>query len=231
MSNGQNQSQPGPWRRFVLCSWELWLLLLGHLFAVLFLHYLTSEMAAVPDPLVRWIAIGVDRLVGMARRQGFMQLIVLLVITSFVVLAARGRSLRRVCDLLGAFLSLRCAMQFLLMNLLMVAPMGSGGLLLRQLVLFLPLVTLNFGWLYWRLDTGARRRGRCCIRFDDNLADDAIHPFDYFHAAANALLQFDPSGARALTRPMKALFVLHGLVMMDLVALTLTRAIALAASR
>ena len=227
MSNGESQSQPRAWRQLVRRSWELWLLLLGHLFAVLFLHNLTGELSEVPDPLVRSVAVAVERLVGVSHQHRSVQIAVLGAITTMLLLAARGRSLRRLCDVLGALLSVRCAMQFLLMNLLLVAPMGSGGLLLRQLVLFLPLVTLNFGWLYWRFDSGARRAGRCHIRFDD----DSTHPFDYFHAAANALLQFDPSGARALTRPMKALFVLHGLVMMDLVALTLSRAIALAGSR
>ena len=212
-------------------SWELWLLLLGHVFAVLFLHNLTAGLAEVPDPLVRWITSGVERVLGFSHRHGLVWLFILLLVGILVGQAARGRSLRRVCDLLGLLLSVRCAMQFLLMNLLLVAPMGSGGLLLRQLVLFLPLVTLNFGWLYWRLDSGARRGGRRHLRFDDDVDDDSIHPFDYFHAAANALLQFDPSGARATSRPMKALFVLHGLVMMDLVALTLSRAIALAGSR
>jgi hypothetical protein len=55
-----------------------------------------------------------------------------------------------------------------------------------------------------------------------------LDPFDYFQVAARALMQFEPSGATALTRTMKALFILHGVMMMDLVALTLSRAVSLA---
>lgn len=46
--------------------------------------------------------------------------------------------------------------------------------------------------------------------------------------AGMTLLQFEPSGATATSRLMKSLFLMHGIVMLDLVALTLTRAIGLA---
>ena len=108
--------------------------------------------------------------------------------------------------------------------LLLLAQLRSGSMLLIQLVLFLPLVTINFGWIYWRLDSGSRRLGRRQISFEE----EPPQVFDYFHAAANALLQFEPSGAKPLNRRLKALFVLHGVVMMNLVALTLSRAIGLA---
>jgi hypothetical protein len=42
------------------------------------------------------------------------------------------------------------------------------------------------------------------------------------------LLQFEQSGASATSRLMKTLFVIHGVMMLDLVALTLSRAIGLA---
>jgi hypothetical protein len=95
-----------------------------------------------------------------------------------------------------------------------------------QLILFLPVITLNFGWLYWRLDAGARLQGQRHIRFAED--DDSPSPFDYYYIATRTLLQFEPSGATAASRVMKALFVIHGIMMLDLVALTLSRAISLA---
>jgi hypothetical protein len=52
------------------------------------------------------------------------------------------------------------------MNLLLMSRLKADGMLLWQLVLFIPVVTLNFGWLYWRLDSSARSAGRRrgCLR-------------------------------------------------------------------
>jgi uncharacterized membrane protein len=129
-------------------------------------------------------------------------------------------------DLLGVLLTLRCFVIFILLNLLLLSQLRAGALLLTQLILFLPVITLNFGWLYWRLDAGARMKGRRHMRFAED--DDSPEPFDYFYIATRTLLQFEPSGAVAASRPMKTLFIIHGVMMLDLVALTLSRAISLA---
>jgi hypothetical protein len=52
--------------------------------------------------------------------------------------------------------------------------------------------------------------------------------FEYLHLAVRSLFQIEPAGAIATSRLMKSLFVLHGVVMLDLIALTLSRAIGLA---
>ena len=129
-------------------------------------------------------------------------------------------------DLLGGLLTLRCAMLFLILNLLLLTHLKAGGMLLMQLILFIPVITIDFGWIYWRLDSAARLQGRMHIKFSE--AGEKLDPYDYFHVAAMTLLQFEPSGATPTSRLMKALFVLHGAMMLDLVALTLSRAISLA---
>lgn len=138
----------------------------------------------------------------------------------------RGKPVQTGIDIAGALLCLRCAMIFVVLNLLLLSQLKAGALLLTQLVLFLPVITLNFGWLYWRLDAGARAAGGRQIKFAED--DDAPRVFDYFYIATRTLLQFEPTGAEARSRSMKALFVLHGIMMLDLMALTLSRAIALA---
>ena len=138
----------------------------------------------------------------------------------------RGKPVQWGVDLLGGLLTLRCFVIFVLLNLLLLSQLRAGALLLTQLILFLPVITLNFGWLYWRLDAGARMKGGKDIRFAED--DDAPSPFDYFHIATRTLLQFEPTGASAVSKTMKTLFVIHGIMMLDLVALTLSRAIALA---
>ena len=215
-----------PLRRQFARFWELWVLMLGHGFATLFLSNLAAGLKDIQEPSVHSLALIGHRLFTLGYHLP-LRVGVLVLLLAVALLLSRGRSIRLAADVLGSALTLRCLVEFLLLNLLLLAPLQSGSLLLLQLIVYLPLITLNFGWIYWRLDSGARRQGRSHIRFDDGTA----HSFDYFHIAANALLQFDPSGAKPLTRSMKALFVLHGLVMMDLVALTLSRAIGLASAR
>lgn len=137
-----------------------------------------------------------------------------------------GKRTRWVLDLLGGLLLLRCSFQFVILNLLLLSHLKTGGLLLLQLLLFIPVITVAFGWLYWRLDTAARAKGQAHIRFNEEMG--SLDPFDYYHVSAMTLLQFEPSGATPLSRLMKTLFVVHGIMMLDLVALTLSRAIGLA---
>lgn len=217
----------GALRQAISRTWVLLALALGHLCATLFLTDLSQSVEAISNPDARRFATVLNALLqelfnGLAPLRATFALLLAVLLWR----ALRGRPLRLGEDLLGALLCLRCAFQFVLMNLLLLAPLREGASMLRLLLLFLPLVTLAFGWLYYRLDSGARRLGRSHITFND--AGERIDPFDYFYVAAVTLLQFEPSGSTPNTRLMKSLFVLHGVVMLDLVALALSRAIGLA---
>ncbi|MCS5706289.1 hypothetical protein NZK27_08790 [Synechococcus sp. FGCU-3] len=208
-------------------TWALLALGLGHLCAIRFLGDLSESVEAISDPEARRFAVLLNGLIqnlflGLAPLRAAFVLLLLVLLWRTL----RGRPLRFGEDLIGALLCVRCAVQFVLMNLLLLAPLREGASMLRLLLLFLPLVTLAFGWLYYRLDTGARRQGRSHITFND--AGEQLDCFDYFYISAVTLLQFEPSGSSANTRLMKSLFVLHGVVMLDLVALALSRAIGLA---
>jgi hypothetical protein len=148
------------------------------------------------------------------------------VILMVLVRSLQGHRIRWALDVIGGVLCVRCLLQFLLLNLLLLAPLKAGGLLLIHLVLFLPVIIIAFGWLYWRLDTGAHSHGRRHLRFSEDFGNDGA--LDYFYASWMALLQFEPSQATPITPLMKVLFVMQGVAMMDLEALTLSRAIGLA---
>jgi hypothetical protein len=200
------------------------LVIAGHAFASIFMRNLGAGLDAIADPFAAKVA------------RGFYSIFSHTVITLAPVMMAflaflvyrlwRGKPVQWGVDLLGVLLTLRCFVIFILLNLLLLSQLRAGALLLTQLILFLPVITLNFGWLYWRLDTGARVKGGKDIRFAED--DDTPSPFDYFHIATRTLLQFEPSGASAVSKTMKTLFVIHGIMMLDLVALTLSRAISLA---
>jgi hypothetical protein len=199
-------------------------LVAGHIFATIFMRNLGAGIGEIADPaaarLARTFYSFFEFTVG--HFAPFMIIFVLFILYRVV----RGKDIQWGIDILGALLTVRCFIIFVLLNLLLLSQLRAGGLLLMQLILFLPVITLNFGWLYWRLDAGARLKGQRHIRFAED--DDSPSPFDYYYIATRTLLQFEPSGATAASRVMKALFVIHGVMMLDLVALTLSRAISLA---
>lgn len=205
-------------------------LVVGHLSAGLFIRRLASSSAQIRDPLARQLTTLVEwTLEAVMRNLPQLRLVLIAVVALALVQSLRGGSIDRLLDLLGGLLCLRCALQFLLVNVLLLSPLQDGALLLLQLVLFLPVITIAFGWLYWRLDSGARDQGRRHLRFEEE-RQGPQGLFVYFHAAAQALVQFEPSAAVPCTRLAKSLFLLHGVVMLDLVALTLSRAIGLASN-
>lgn len=203
------------------------LLVLGHASAGLFLLNLEHGLSQIREPSLRGFTGLVYKMFGsLLVHHPMVRSLAIAAILLVLWRSLRGRPIGWATDLLGGLLCVRCTLQFLLLNLLLLAPLRNGELLLIQLVLFLPVITVAFGWLYWRLDTGARQVGRCHLRFEEE--PDRPVVFEYFLMAVRSLLQFEPAGATATSRLMQCLFVLHGIVMLDLMALTLSRAIGLA---
>ena len=205
-------------------SVPLWILLVGHVFAALFLRNLGVGVDQIDDPQ----AMGMARLlIRNYQLIGHWVAPFAIVFIAFLqVQLIRGKEVAWGIDLIGILLTLRCLVIFVMLNLLLLSHLKAGGMLLMQLILFIPVITIDFGWIYWRLDSSARRRGGSHIKFDQEMG--TLDPFDYYHVSAMTLLQFEPSGAKPTTRLMKTLFVIHGAMMLDLVALTLSRAIGLA---
>lgn len=205
-------------------SAPLWILLVGHVFAALFLRNLGVGVDQIDDPKAMGVAHLLVRSYQLSVHLASPFAIVF--IAFLQVQLIRGKEVAWGIDLLGALLTLRCLVIFLMLNLLLLSHLKAGGLLLMQLILFIPVITIDFGWIYWRLDSAARRRGGSHIKFDEEMG--TLDTFDYYHVSAMTLLQFEPSGAKPTSRLMKTLFVIHGAMMLDLVALTLSRAIGLA---
>ncbi len=224
MASNHRMPNPSSNHAAIRRSIPLWIILVGQIFGMLFLRNLGMGVDQIDDLHV----LNVARVFG-----HFNELIVhwvapfgLLFIAFLQIQLIRGKEVGWGIDLMGIFLTLRCLVIFLILNLLLLSHLKAGGLLLMQLILFIPVITIDFGWIYWRLDSAARLKGRNHIRFDDEMGE--LDTFDYYHASAMTLLQFEPSGAKPTSRLMKTLFVIHGAMMLDLVALTLSRAIGLA---
>ena len=209
---------------FIRRSLPLWILLVGHLFAGMFLKDLCAGLDQIDDPHVKGVALAMSGISHVITT--WIAPVMLLLVAYVQIQIIRSRPVQWGIDVFGGLLCFRCLIQFIILNLLLLSRLKAGGLLLLELLLFIPVITIAFGWLYWRLDSAARARGKSHIRFSEDAG--SLDPFDYFHVSSMTLLQFEPSGATATSRLMKTLFVIHGAMMLDLVALTLSRAIGLA---
>lgn len=209
---------------FIRRSLQLWILVVGHIFAGLFLKDLCAGLDQIDDVQVKGIAVVLKEVSLAVTTWVAPPAVVFLAFIQIQLI--RAKPVQWGIDVFGGLLCYRCLTQFIILNLLLLSRLKAGGLLLLELLLFIPVITICFGWLYWRIDSAARSRGASHIRFSEEMG--TLDPFDYFHISAMTLLQFEPSGAAPVSRLMKTLFVIHGIMMLDLVALTLSRAIGLA---
>ena len=159
--------------------------------------------------------------------------IFILVILSVFILRWKGKNDRILMDFLGAVLVFRTIAGFAALNLMIVNPVKDNSLLLRQFLCFMPALIIGWGWIYWRLDQGARMKGRQLLLFpedehQDDIKRDDLCAFDYYYHSAMVAFIFELSKVEPLSKSMKLLFLINAAMMLDLVGLVLTQAIGLA---
>lgn len=101
----------------------------------------------------------------------------------------RRRLPRWSLDGLGLWFSLRLVVEFPIINLLVFRPsLVAPGVLLGQIVLYLPYFVLCWGWFFHRLDWVGRPRAGQVLLLNDAEPNRGVSRFDYFHSAINTLL-------------------------------------------
>ena len=132
-------------------------------------------------------------------------------------------------DVMYLLMVVRLLLLFSVLNLMIFLPPADPVLLFVQLLLFLPCLLCVWGWIYWRVDSYFVASGFGRI-FSSSTSGDEIPPaFDYFIASFTSLLTQTLDNFNATTRFGRVLIFAHGLMVWDIMALTLSRAIALAA--
>lgn len=137
---------------------------------------------------------------------------------------------RTLVDLFALWFIIRTADLFVLINLLIFLKAPDHGLLIAQLLLFLPCLLLMWGWIYWRMDLRSRKRhGKPMFAFK---LPDGVTPtvYDYFLVSFTSLISHTLSGFSGDTRVGRTLIFVHGVMMWDVMGLMLSRAIALMSS-
>jgi len=132
---------------------------------------------------------------------------------------------RRVCDFLGVYYFLRMATLLIGLNILVFDVTSSRFLLITQLLFFLPYALLVWGWVYWRLDTSAGSKQRQFFRLD--IEGENARPVDYLLASFSSVFSASISSIKGRSARAKALILFHGIVIYDVMGLTLSRAVAL----
>jgi hypothetical protein len=145
--------------------------------------------------------------------------------------ASRGRPQwsRGYLDILGIYFVARMTTQLIGLNILVFDFTTSRFLLITQLLFFLPYALLVWGWIYWRLDTSAGRRRRQLFRLD--IEGENPRPIDYLIASFSSVFSASISGIKGRSARARVLILLHGLVIFDVMGLTLSRAVALVQSK
>ena len=149
---------------------------------------------------------------------------------AFVCLFLPLTPLRRrfLIDTVFVLVIIRLLLLFGILNIMIFLPPSDRVLLFVQLLLFLPCLLLVWGWIYWRVDTHSVSLGRGRIFTSSTSEDDIPPPYDYFIASFTSLLTATLDNFNGKTRFARTLILLHGVMMWYIMALTLSRAIALA---
>jgi len=149
---------------------------------------------------------------------------------AFVCLFLPLTPLRRrfLIDTVFILVIIRLLLLFGILNIMIFLPPSDRVLLFAQLLLFLPCLLLVWGWIYWRVDTHSVSLGRDRIFTSSTSEDDIPPPYDYFIASFTSLLTTTLDNFNGKARFALTLILLHGVMMWDIMALTLSRAIALA---
>ena len=212
-------------RRFLNRNWEILLLCL-----VLALQlfsgdlFLLASRKATPYSLLNYSIAFLAYL-----RQSIVPVILPILVACFILPLSERRR-RLLVDAMVVLVILRLLMLFGILNLMIFLPPSDRVLLFSQLLLFLPCLLLVWGWIYWRVDTHSVSLGRGRIFTSSTSENDIPPPYDYFIASFTSLLGAMYDNFNGKTRFARTLILLHGVMMWDIMALTLSRAIALAAA-
>ena len=127
-------------------------------------------------------------------------------------------------DALGLWFSLRLLAEYLTINgLIFEGSKVIPGVLLAQIVVYLPFFTITWGWIFQRLDlVGQSTPGRV-VQLCDVAAGSAITPFDYYHASISTLLNKGKPTIVGVSRCGRLLVLLYLAMVLGLYALTFAR--------
>lgn len=138
--------------------------------------------------------------------------------------------LRGVCpprwsfDALGVWFSLRLLAEYLTINgLIFEGSKVEPGVLLGQIVLYLPFFVVTWGWIFHRLDLVNQEQPGRIVVLSDADPTRGISSFDYYHASISTLLNKGKPTIVGVSRTGRLLVLLYLGMVLGLYALTFAR--------
>ena len=138
---------------------------------------------------------------------------------------ARAKRLPRwTFDILGLWFTIRLALEFVTINLLIYEPsFVPPGVLLGQIVVYLPFFVLAWGWIFHRLDWVDRDQAGIVIQLIDADPVGGVSRFDYFHATINTLLNKGKPMITGVSRTGRIIVLIFNGMLLGLYAVAFAR--------
>ena len=187
------------------------------------------SLAKIEDGLIKQLLIAANAFLENLTSLGHpLNSLFLLATVYLVIRGLAGRSNRLEKDILAIFLSLCWIVELMSINLLLLAPIKDPKVLLLELLLFLPIITVSFAWWYWRLNYQSSIGGNSEAEQITFKAPTSI--LNYLYLSIDTLLKYQPSYASFKTKRAKSIHLFHAIIKLNLLGLTLGRAVSLATS-
>jgi hypothetical protein len=127
-------------------------------------------------------------------------------------------------DALGAWFCLRLLAEYLTINgLIFEGSKVQPGVLLSQIILYLPYFVISWGWIFHRLDRVGQAQAGQIVQLSDVDPSKGITSFDYYHASISTLLNKGKPTLVGVTRLGRTLVLIYLGMILGLYALTFAR--------
>jgi len=134
-------------------------------------------------------------------------------------------------DGLGVWFSLRLLAEYLTINgLIFEGSKVEPGVLLGQIVLYLPYFVITWGWIFHRLDLVNQDQPGRIVVLSDADPTRTNSAFDYYHASISTLLNKGKPTIAGVSRTGRLLVLLYLAMVLGLYALTFARILQLTRS-
>ena len=127
-------------------------------------------------------------------------------------------------DIPSVWLCIRLTAVFLIINGLIFEPsLAQPGVLLGQIVVFLPFFVISWGWIFHRLDwIGMDQPGKV-VQLTDIAAGTQASRFDYFHSTVNTLINKGKPSIIGVSRKGRIVVLRFNAMLLCLYAVAFTR--------
>ena len=141
-----------------------------------------------------------------------------------IVLSIVGFKVRKINDFLASCLSIAWSVELVTMNILLISPLKSPALLLIELILFVPVIVVAFSWWYWRINFPDAEEHTPAIEF----AHPIPTPADYLLLSLGTFIKNNVTSHKMKTKTAKYTAIANSFIALDILGLTLSRAVSVA---